>query len=200
MHKVLRHTSTFLLKKRYSPFDLITLTQEVVVKQAPVEIPASQELKQPEKKKAVSIQELVDSLKSTADDIGQISELSSEEKILVAQFFSSLLKLMQPLAPSIAVNQLALPAKLGDVVQAHIDPTGHLVLMFEDGHFELKDLSKEENRDLMTAVIGDVMPKFKNLTSQQKHKLENRIKLLSSITKEIQKSSEALFAAISADQ
>ena len=104
------------------------MTQEVVVKEAPAEILASQELKQSEKKKQVSIQELVESLKSTADDIGQISELSSEEKILVAQFFSSLLKLMQPLAPSIAVNQLALPAQLGDVVQAHIDPTGHLIL------------------------------------------------------------------------
>ena len=171
-----------------------------MVKEAPAAILVSQELKQSEKKKQMSIQELVESLKSTADDIGQISELSSEEKILVAQFFSSLLKLMQPLAPSIAVNQLALPAELGDVVQAHIDPTGHLILQFEDGHLELKDLSEEKNRDLMTAVSGDVMPKFKNLTSQQKHKLENRIKLLSSITKEIQKSSEALSAAISADQ
>ena len=72
--------------------------------------------------------------------------------------------------------------------------------MFEDGHLELKDLNEEKNRDLMTAIIEDVMPKFKNLTSQQKQKLENRIKLLSSITKEIQKSSEALSAAISADQ
>jgi hypothetical protein len=176
------------------------LTQEVVVKEAPAELFSSQELKQSEKKKQVTIQELVESLKSTGDDIGQISELCSEEKILVAQFFSSLFKLMQPLASSIAVNQLALPAQLGDVVQAHIDPTGHLILQFEDGHLELKDLSEEKNRDLMTAVVGDVMPKFKNLTSQQKRKLENRIKLLSSITKEIQKSSEALSAAMSADQ
>ena len=176
------------------------MTQEVVVKEAPAVILVSQELKQSEKKKQMSIQELVESLKSTADDIGQISELSSEEKILVAQFFSSLLKLMQPLSTSIPVNSLALPAQLSDVVQAHIDPTGHLVLMFEDGHLELKDLSEEKNRDLMTAVIGDVMPKFKNLTSMQKRKIETRIKLLSSITKEIQKSSEALSAAISAGQ
>jgi hypothetical protein len=34
----------------------------------------------------------------------------------------------------------------------------------------------------------------------QKHKLENRIKVLSSITKEIQKSSEALSAAMSTGQ
>jgi hypothetical protein len=176
------------------------LTQEVVVKQATPEISASPEQKASEKKKQMSIQELVESLKSTADDIGQISELSSEEKILVAQFFSSLLKLMQPLASSMDVSQFALPAQLGGVVQAYVEPTGHLVLMFEDGHLELKDLSEEKNRDLMTAVIGDVMPKFKNLTSQQKRKLETRIKLLSSITKEIQKSSEALSAAISSGQ
>ena len=176
------------------------MTQETVTKPEPVELSVSQGLKQIEKKKQISIQELVESLKSTADDIGQISELSSEEKILVSQFFLSLFKLMQPLAPSIAVNHLALPAQVGDVVQAHIDPTGHLLLQFEDNHAELQDLSEEKNRDLMMTVIEDVVPKFKNLTSIQKHKLENRIKLLSSVTKEIQKSSEALSAAMSAGQ
>lgn len=174
------------------------MTQEAVIKPEPVELSVSQDLKQPEKKKQISIQELIESLKSTADDIGQISELSSEERILVSQFFVSLFKLMQPLAPSIAVTQMALPSQYGDVTQAFIDPTGHLVLQFEDGHVELKNLSEEKNRDLMMAVVGDVVPKFKSLTSLQKRKLENRIKLLSNITKEIQKSSEALSAAMSA--
>jgi hypothetical protein len=176
------------------------LTQETVIKPESVELSVSQGLKHAEKKKQISIQELVESLKSTADDIGQISELSSEEKILVSQFFMSFFKLMQPLAPSIPVNLMALPAQVGDVVQAHIDPTGHLVLQFEDNHVELQDLSEEKNRDLMLAVVGDVVPKFKSLTSIQKHKLENRIKLLSSVTKEIQKSSEALSAAMSTGQ
>jgi hypothetical protein len=151
-------------------------------------------------KKQVNLQEIVDSLKSTADDIGQISELSSEEKILVSQFFSSLLKLMQPLTTSIQVSQTALPAQVGDVAQANIDPTGHLVLQYPDGHVELKNLSDDKNRDLMMAVVGDVVPKFKTLTSNQKRKLENRIKLLSSVTKEIQKSSEALSAALATGQ
>jgi hypothetical protein len=176
------------------------LTQETVVKDKPAEIFASVEPQKIEKKKEISIQELVESLKSTADDIGQISELSSEEKILILQFFSSLLKLMQPLAPSISVDQSALPAQLSDVVQAHVDPTGHLILQFEDGHIELKNLSEEKNRDILTLVIVDIMPKFKSLTSKQKRKLENRIKLLSNVTKEIQKSSESLSAALSAGQ
>ena len=154
----------------------------------------------PEKKDQATVQDLAESLKNIADDIGQISELSSEEKILVAQFFSSLLKLMQPLASSIAVSQSALPVQVGDVTQAYVDPTGHLVLQFTDGHVELKNLSDERYRDLMMAVVGDVVPKFKSLTSMQKRKLENRIKLLSSITKEIQKSSESLSVALSAGQ
>jgi len=107
---------------------------------------------------------------------------------------------MLPLAPSIAVNQLALPTKLGDVVHSHIDPTGHLILQFEDGHIELKDLSESKNRDLMMIVVEDVLPKFKNLTNGQKLKLESRIRLLSSVTKEIQKSSEALSIAMPVHQ
>jgi hypothetical protein len=170
------------------------LTQEAVIKPESAEIAT---LPLSEKKKQFSVQELVESLKTVADDIGQISELSSEERILVSQFFVSLYKLMQPLAPSMAVNQLALPTQVGDVVQAHLDPTGHLMLQFVDNHVELKDLSEEKNRDLMMAVIGDIVPKFKSLTSTQKRKLENRIKLLSTVTKEIQKSSEAFSAAMS---
>jgi hypothetical protein len=169
-----------------------TLTQEAALKPEP-----AQTNMQTESKKQVNVQELVDSLKSTADDIGQISELSSEEKILVTQFFSSLLKLMQPLTSSIEVTQLALPAQFSDVTQAHVDPTGHLLLQYVDGHVELRDLSEEKNRDLMMAVVTDVLPKFKSLTSMQKRRLENRIKLLSTVTKEIQKSSDALHAALS---
>ena len=148
----------------------------------------------------MSIRELADSLKSLADDIGQISELASEEKLLVTEFFTSLLKLMQPLTPAISVSTSALPAEVGNVVQAHVDPTGHLALWHEDGHMELKNLVEEQNRDLMILVVQDVMPKFKNLTSTQKYKIENRIKFLSAITKEIQKISGALSALKSVAQ
>jgi hypothetical protein len=176
------------------------MTQQVAVKGEPAALFNSQDLKQSEKKKQVTIQEIVESLKNIAEDIGQLTELNSEEKILVTQFFSSLFKLMQPLAPSIVVDQLTLPARLGNVVQAHIDPTGHLILQFDDNHIELKDLSESKNRDLMITVVEDVMPKFKSLTNAQKIKLEDRIKLLSEVTREIQKSSEALSTVMPANQ
>ena len=142
----------------------------------------------------ISIQELAAALKSMADDVGQISELASEEKLLVTEFFKSLLKLMQPLTTSMPVSTTALPAEAGKIVKAYIDPTGHLALLHEDGHMELENLAEERNRDLMIIVIRDVMPKFKSLTSMQKRKIEKRIKFLSAVTNEIQKISGALAA------
>ena len=133
-------------------------------------------------------------MKSMAEDVGQISELASEEKLLVTEFFASLLKLMQPLTPSMPVSTTALPAETGNVVKAFIDPTGHIALLHEDGHMELKNLTEERNRDLMILVIKDVMPKFKSLTSLQKRKIEKRIRFLSAVTNEIQKISGALAA------
>ena len=146
----------------------------------------------PDNDSEMAIQELATALKSMADDVGQISELASEEKLLVTEFFTSLLKLMKPLTTSMPVSTAALPAEVGNIVQAHIDPTGHIALLHEDGHMELKNLAEEQNRDLMIIVIKDVMPKFKSLTSKQKRKIEKRIKFLSAVTNEIQKISGSL--------
>ena len=154
----------------------------------------------PNSENEMSLQELAAAMKSMADDVGQISELASEEKLLVTEFFASLLKLMQPLTPSMPVSTSALPAEAGNVVKAYIDPTGHIALLHEDGHMELKNLAEEQNRDLMIMVIKDVMPKFKSLTSMQKRKIEKRITFLSAVTNEIQKISGALAALKSVAQ
>lgn len=168
------------------------MTQETAIRKEPIDITISSENKASEKEKQLSLQELIESLKSTAEDIGQISELTSEEKILVTQFFSAFLKLSRPLTSSMTVSPSALPASLSDTINAYLDPTGHLAIQFSDGHMELKDLSSEINRDLMISVIYDVMPKFKILSSMHKRKIENRIKTLLSITKELQKSADSL--------
>lgn len=169
------------------------MAQETIPKPV-AEMPAREEKHE---RKPVPVQELVESLKSVADDIGQISELSSEEKLLVSQFFISLLKLMQPLTPAMQVSVSALPAETGLVAQAYIDPTGHLALVHKDGHMELKNLEEDKNRELMIAVVEDVVPKFKSLTSAQKRKVENRIKFLTAVTKEFQKISEAFSSIVS---
>ncbi|MCX8153506.1 MAG: hypothetical protein N3E52_03625 [Candidatus Bathyarchaeota archaeon] len=140
----------------------------------------------------MTLQEFAETIRSLAEDIGQISEMSSEEKLLVAEFFKSFLKLMQPLAKSIPVSTAALPAEAGNIKQAYVDPTGHIALIHEDGNMELRNLADEQNRDLMIQGIQDVLPKFKTLTSEQKNKIENRIQFLSTVTKEIQRVSDTI--------
>jgi len=161
--------------------------------QSTVQMPTndSQQEKQPQ----MSLEELVASLKSLQDDIGQISELSSEEARVVDVFFDSFLKLMQPLAKTIQVSSSALPAELGNVTQANVDPNGNLVLIYPDGRVEIKSLAEKSNRDLMICVISDVMPKFKHLTAAHRKKIEKRMNFLSSVAKEIQKISNAFSAA-----
>jgi hypothetical protein len=154
----------------------------------------------PTEKPQTSFQELDDSLKSVADDVGQITELASEEKNLVAEFLTSLLKLMQPLASAMSVSASALPAEVGNVVQAYVDPTGHLALFHDDGHFELKNLAEERNRELLIVVVKDVLPKFKQLTSAQKRKVEDRIKFLAAVTKEMQRIAGAISNLVARDQ
>jgi len=174
------------------------LSQENTVEQRTTSVIVTEP--KPNSENEMSLQELAAAMKSMADDVGQISELASEEKLLVTEFFASLLKLMQPLTPSMPVSTSALPAEAGNVVKAYIDPTGHIALLHEDGHMELKNLAEEQNRDLMIMVIKDVMPKFKSLTSMQKRKIEKRITFLSAVTNEIQKISGALTALKSVAQ
>jgi hypothetical protein len=172
------------------------MSQETSPPQEIVPLPVREELKK-SKQVQISLQELLDSLKSLQDDIGQICELTSEEKGLVKAFFESLLKLMQPLAKTMPISPAALPEEIGTVVQANIDPTGHLMISYQDGRAELKNLSEDTNRDLMISVVKDVMPKFEQLTKAHREKIENRIKFLSSVTKELQKISKAFSTATS---
>lgn len=148
----------------------------------------------------ISLQEFAETIRSLAEDIGQISEMSSEEKLLVAEFFKSFLKLMQPLASSIPVSIEILPAEIGNIKQAYVDPTGHIALIHEDERMELRNLADEQNRDLMILVIQDVMPKFKILANAQKTKIENRVQFLSTVTKEIQRVSDTMATLYSAAQ
>lgn len=138
-----------------------------------------------------SLQRLLDSLRTVKDDVSQICELISEEKSLVTAFFESLYKLMKPLTETLPVSTLSLPENMKHAIQSYVDPTGHLIVGYKDQKMELIDLKQEEHRDLMVHVVKDIMPKFKQLTGEYRQKIEDRINLLSSVTKELQKISNA---------
>ena len=142
-----------------------------------------------------SPEEVLESLKRLREDVGQISELSSEEGNLVRTFSLAFLKLMEPLAKNIPVNVEVLPRRLGRVERANIIPNGQLVLLHQNGRMESVDLLEVWNRDLLVTVVSDVLPKFKELVSERREKIEKRITFLSEITRELQKIADS-FATV----
>ena len=153
---------------------------------------------QPKQAKQVklSLEQILDYLKSVQDDIGQIVELSSEEETLVGEFFDSLLKLIESFSTTVPVSITALPSEMSGAVRASIDPSGKLLVLDPDGEMILKDLTLEENRDLLINVLEDVLPKLRQIFSTRRQKIEGRMKFLSSVTKEIQKMSRAFSKAL----
>ena len=133
-----------------------------------------------------SPEEVVETLRRLREDVGQISELSSEEENIVAAFALAFLKLMEPLTKALPVDVSVLPRELGLVERANVVPKGDLVLLYADGRMESVDLTERDNRDLLITVVSDVMPRFNNLIAQRRGKIEERITFLSSVTRELQ--------------
>lgn len=145
------------------------MTQKPVTSSFPVE--PSVVVSKSGTKKQMSIEEILESFKSVADDIQQISKLFSEESILVTQLLA-LLKHMHQLAPSIEVSTAALPFEVGEAIEARLDSAGNLVLTYADERQELRDLSDFKNRDVMIAVIGDILPKLEDLITKPKENIK----------------------------
>lgn len=108
----------------------------------------------------LSLEELVEVLKSVGEDVEQIVQLAAEEKRLMTQVFTSL-KHIEPLAQGIPVSPSVLPNDMSAATQARIDCAGHLILTYNSGRQKIVDLSKSNNYDLIMAVLNDVVPKFK---------------------------------------
>ena len=156
-----------------------------------IEVTGSLE-REEQKKPGESMEELLASLKSVQDDIGQICEITSEETALVTAFFESLSKFMEPLASTMPVSIVALGEEGRSAAQATMDANGHLMILYENERMELKNLREETNRDLMISVAKDVLPKFKQLTTLHRQKIEFRVRFLHSVTRELQRISNAL--------
>jgi len=141
---------------------------------------------------AVSSEEVVDILRRLREDVGQISELSAEERNIVEAYALAFLKIMQPLTKTISVDPSILPREMGLVERANVIPQSELVILFDDGRMESFDLTAVENRDLLVAVIGNAMPRFNDLIAQQRSKIEKRIAFLSDVTRELQTIADSL--------
>ena len=141
---------------------------------------------------SVSLEALLDSLRKVREDVGQISELSSEEGKIVAALILTFLKFMKPLMRDIQVDPESLPQDMGMIQRANLVPGGLLIAQFDDGGMFTKDLSREENRDLLVKVVNNVIPKFNKTVEERRRSIEKRIDFLTSVTKELQNISDAL--------
>jgi hypothetical protein len=139
-----------------------------------------------------SSEEVVNTLRRLREDVGQISELSAEEGNIVEAFAFSFLKIMEPLTKTVSVDISILPREMGLVERANVIPQSELVILFGDGRMESFDLTAQENRDLLVAVISNAMPKFNGLIAQQRGKIEKRIAFLSDVTRELQTIADSL--------
>lgn len=139
--------------------------------------------------------DVIETLRRLREDVGQISELSSEEGSIVAAFSLAFLKLMEPLTKALPVDAGILPPELGALEKANVLPKGDLVVLHRDGRMESIDLGDVENRDLLVMVVSDAMPRFNQLIAQRRNKIENRINFLSSVTKELQSIADSFVEA-----
>jgi hypothetical protein len=129
---------------------------------------------------------VIEYLKELKEDVGQISELGTEEGNIVDSFLKAFFQFMKPLAKTVPVETSVLPKEFGNVERANVLPSGELVVLLGDERMQSIDLKKVENRDLLVVVINDVMPKFNSLISKRREKIERRITFLADITRELQ--------------
>ena len=135
--------------------------------------------------------EIMETIRRLREDVGQISELSSEEGLVVDAFSKAFMLVMSPLTQTLPVDVSVIPSEYGPVERANIIPQGKLVLLHRDGNMTSIDLTEVENRDLLVRVIADVMPRFNTFISKRRQRIEKRLSYLSSVTKELQSIADA---------
>lgn len=137
-------------------------------------------------------EEVIGTLRRLREDVGQISELGSEEGNIVDAFSFAFLKIMETLAKTLPVDISILPREMGAIDRANVVPEAELVALYRDGRMESFDLKEPENRDLLVDVVSNVTPKFNTLIAQRRAKMERRIAFLSDVTKELQTIADSL--------
>jgi len=133
-----------------------------------------------------SSEDIIGAIRKLKEDVGQLSELSSEENLVVDAFSKAFMEVMSPLAKALPVDVNVLPEELGIVERANIIPQGELVLLHADGRMASIDLTSSDNRDLLVQVIGNVMPRFNSFIAERRQNVEKRLSFLSNVTKELQ--------------
>lgn len=162
------------------------MSQETAQSQVVVPHSSMPEIRK-EQPSETTLQSILESLRKIQENAGQISELGAEEKRLISEFFSALLKVTLPLTKTIPVSVDALLQDFGEVSQASLDCSGCLLILRKDGNIESINITKERHIDSLGKIVNDVLPKIEKLVASYRERIETRINLLSSVTRELQK-------------
>lgn len=129
----------------------------------------------------------LDRLRMVLENVGQMFELFKEESGLVSEFFNALAVVMRPFCEVLEVSVSSLPksfqVKAG---RAFLDGNGRLIIVKKSGEVETLNLMERKNRDVVIEIIDDVMAKLGDMITAYKSKVEKRVKVLMSVTKELQ--------------
>jgi hypothetical protein len=147
---------------------------------------------EPQETKKKRLEDTLKSLEDIREEIGQMSELTSEESMLVTEFLKTLIKVTQVLPQKLPVSPSVLPEEWGEVNQASLDLTGQLLVLYPDKKMESINLTEQRYRELLIKIAYDVVPTLKKLITSHRQKIEARFKLMSSVTKELQRTAKTL--------
>ncbi len=111
---------------------------------------------------AASPEEAVSSLRELREALGRVSDLVSEEDVTVESFLETLGSISVTIS-RITLEPSLLPERLGSVDEARMNDEGALILTTPNGGIEAIDLTSFENRDLLVAILGDLLEKLRGL-------------------------------------
>lgn len=141
--------------------------------------------------KEKSLEEALKTLNELREEAGQISELATEENMLATELLAAILKIMKSLAQTLPVSTAVFPKRWGEVSQANLDINGQLLVLYPNGTMKSTKLTEQEHRELLLKITYDIMPKLKKLIISHRQKIEERVKFMSSVTKELQNTAKA---------
>ena len=107
-------------------------------------------------------EEVISVIRSMREEIETLTGLISDEGLVVDNLFEILTTLSKPLK-HIDVDLSLVPVESSEIEKANISYDGKLIIMRKDAGIQLINLMDEDNRDLLTKVLGDVLPKLLEL-------------------------------------
>jgi hypothetical protein len=130
-------------------------------------------------------EEVIAVIMGMREKIETLMGLISHENKVVDNLFEILTTLSKPLK-HINVDLSIIPVETGEVEKANISYDGKLVIRRKDAGIQIINLMDSNNRDLLTKVLANVLPKMMELINDPLMRLDPEIQGLESVIQELE--------------